>query len=134
MLLNLYPAQTWFLSSRLMYPPATKTNSASSPQIYSFSSPILGELYPVTQTRSIGFFSLGSLGWELQESWRSLFALKFHHVLISLNFRVLIHKNENNNIHLGASLVAQMVENLPANAGGTGLSPGLGRSHMLWSN
>ena len=27
-----------------------------------------------------------------------------------------------------------MVENLPANAGDTGLSPGLGRSHMLWSN
>lgn len=99
-LLNLYPAQTWFLSSRLIYPTATKTNSASSSQIYSFSSPILGELYPVTQARSIGFFSLGSLGLELQESRRSLFALKFHHVLISLNFIVLIHKNENNNIHL----------------------------------
>ena len=27
-----------------------------------------------------------------------------------------------------------VVENLPANAGDTGLSPGLGRSHMLWSN
>ena len=27
-----------------------------------------------------------------------------------------------------------MVENLPANAGDTGLSPGLGRSHMPWSN
>ena len=27
-----------------------------------------------------------------------------------------------------------MVENLPANAGDTGSSPGLGRSHMLWSN
>ena len=26
------------------------------------------------------------------------------------------------------------VENLPANAGDTGSSPGLGRSHMLWSN
>ena len=31
----------------------------------------------------------------------------------------------------GASLVAQ---NLPANAGDTGSSPGLGRSHMLRSN
>ena len=27
-----------------------------------------------------------------------------------------------------------VVKNLPANAGDTGLSPGLGRSHMLWSN
>ena len=27
-----------------------------------------------------------------------------------------------------------VVENLPANAGDTGLSPGLGRSHMLRSN
>ena len=27
-----------------------------------------------------------------------------------------------------------MVENLPANAGDTGLSPGLGRCHMPWSN
>ena len=27
-----------------------------------------------------------------------------------------------------------VVENLPANAGDIGLSPGLGRSHMPWSN
>ena len=27
-----------------------------------------------------------------------------------------------------------VVKNLPANAGDTGLSPGLGRSHMPWSN
>ena len=27
-----------------------------------------------------------------------------------------------------------MVENLPADAGDTGSSPGLGRSHMPWSN
>ena len=27
-----------------------------------------------------------------------------------------------------------VVENLPADAGDTGSSPGLGRSHMLWSN
>ena len=27
-----------------------------------------------------------------------------------------------------------VVENLPANAGDTGSSPGLGRSHMPWSN
>ena len=28
----------------------------------------------------------------------------------------------------------KVVKNPPANAGHTGLSPGLGRSHMLWSN
>ena len=27
-----------------------------------------------------------------------------------------------------------VVESLPANAGDTGSSPGLGKSHMLWSN
>ena len=27
-----------------------------------------------------------------------------------------------------------VVKNLPAKAGDTGLSPGWGRSHMLWSN
>ena len=27
-----------------------------------------------------------------------------------------------------------VVENLPANAGDMGLTPGLGRSHMPWSN
>ena len=48
---------------------------------------------------------------------------------------------------MGTSLVAQwlriclpgfpggaVVKNLPANAGDTGSSPGLGRSHMPWSN
>ena len=27
-----------------------------------------------------------------------------------------------------------VLKNLPANAGDTGSSPGLGRSHMLWNN
>ena len=36
-------------------------------------------------------------------------------------------------LHLGFPGDA-VVENLPANAGDTGSSPGLGRSHMLWSN
>ena len=36
---------------------------------------------------------------------------------------------------MGASLVAQsVVENVPANAGDMGSSPGLGRSHMPQSN
>ena len=36
--------------------------------------------------------------------------------------------------HLWGFLGGAVVENLPANAGDTGLSPGLGRSHMLRSN
>ena len=35
---------------------------------------------------------------------------------------------------LGGFPGGAVVENLPANAGHTGLSPGLGRSHMLQSN
>ena len=38
------------------------------------------------------------------------------------------------NLNLGASLVVQWFKNLPANAGDTGSSPGLGRSHMPRSN
>ena len=37
------------------------------------------------------------------------------------------------NIH-GGFPGGAVVENLPANAGNTGSSPGLGRSHMPWSN
>ena len=36
--------------------------------------------------------------------------------------------------HCQSSLVAQVAENLPDNAGDTGLIPGPGRSHMLGSN
>ena len=43
------------------------------------------------------------------------------------NFSVSFRSLKNNN--QGA-----VVENLPANAGDTGSSPGLGRSHMPWSN
>ena len=58
-----------------------------------------------------------------------------------------IRKYEQSKINTGTSLVVQwlrillsgfpgggVVENLPANAGDTGSSPGLGRSHMLRSN
>ena len=34
----------------------------------------------------------------------------------------------------GGFLHGTVVKNLPANAGDTGSSPGLGRSHMPWSN
>ena len=37
-------------------------------------------------------------------------------------------------LNVGGFPGGAVVENLPANAGDTGLSPGLGRSHMLWSN
>ena len=36
--------------------------------------------------------------------------------------------------HLGGFPGGAVVENLPANAGDMGSSPGLGRSHMPWSN
>ena len=49
---------------------------------------------------------------------------KYHDVTLMWN---LIFKNEG--FPCGA-----VVENLPANAGDTGSSPGLGRSHMPWSN
>ena len=45
------------------------------------------------------------------------------------NIRHLTLKNKNRGFPGGA-----VVENLPADAGDTGLSPGLGRSHMPWSN
>ena len=45
-----------------------------------------------------------------------------------MNYFVAI-KNE-----LGGFPGGAVVESLPANAGDTGSSPGLGRSHMLWSN
>ena len=41
--------------------------------------------------------------------------------------------NRSSNKYTGFSGGA-VVENLPANAGDTGSSPGLGRSHMPWSN
>ena len=34
----------------------------------------------------------------------------------------------------GGFLGGAVVKNPPANSGDVGLSPGLGRSHMLWSN
>ena len=40
----------------------------------------------------------------------------------------------NKNIHFGGFPGGAVVENPPANAGDTGSSPGLGRSHMPWSN
>ena len=41
-----------------------------------------------------------------------------------------MRKNKNNQGFPGGAVV----ENPPANAGDTGLSPGLGRSHMPWSD
>ena len=47
--------------------------------------------------------------------------------------RFFFFKLELKTIHKGFPGGA-VVENLPANAGDTGSSPGLGRSHMPWSN
>ena len=43
-------------------------------------------------------------------------------------------ENHNSKRHMQGFPGGTVVENLPANAGDTGLSPGLGRSHMLRSN
>ena len=48
-------------------------------------------------------------------------------------FKIAFHRLENKQF-FRASRVGTVVENLPANAGNTGSSPGLGRSHMLQSN
>ena len=45
------------------------------------------------------------------------------------NHQGIANQNHNEGFPGGA-----VVENLPANAGDTGSSPGLGRSHMPWSN
>ena len=48
----------------------------------------------------------------------------------------LLHSkgNHKQNEKTGSFPGGAVVENLPANAGDTGSSPGLGRSHMPWSN
>ena len=47
---------------------------------------------------------------------------------------IYIYKKENIYIHIRNATGGAVVENLPANAGDMGSSPGLGRSQMLWSN
>ena len=43
-------------------------------------------------------------------------------------------RNLDKNLRMGGFPGGTVVENLPANAGDTGSSPGPGRSHMPWSN
>ena len=49
-------------------------------------------------------------------------------------FRFFSHTGILQNIEDRGFPGAAVVENLPANAGDTGSNPGLGRSHMPWSN
>ena len=51
-----------------------------------------------------------------------------------MDFLVLLLYLSVQKFPLGGFPGGAVVENLPANAGDTGLSPGLGRSHMPWSN
>ena len=53
--------------------------------------------------------------------------------LLSSLLYVCIHTHNKNDLMLGFPGGA-VVENPPVNAGDTGSSPGLGRSHMPWSN
>ena len=54
---------------------------------------------------------------------------KIYEGLIQFNI-----KKKNLKMDRGGFPGGAVVENLPANAGDTGSSPGLGRSHMPWSN
>ena len=49
-------------------------------------------------------------------------------------FLILSHMTVSSKHSNGGFPGGTVVENLPANAGDTGSSPGLGRSHMPWSN
>ena len=84
----------WALNSSIQLP-QKKTQRLHPCEICSFSRPILDELHPVTQARSMWFFRVGSLRLKQQELWRSLFTFKFNHLLISLNFNFLIWRDEN---------------------------------------
>ena len=54
---------------------------------------------------------------------------------VKMGPRVIIPKDSTNlNESLVGFLGGSMVKNPPANAGDMGSIPGLGRSHMLWSN
>ena len=71
------------------------------------------------------------------EMWCFLFKLQiFSYLFIHYIFLYLIEHSYNScfKIHLWGFPGGAVVENLPANAGDTGSSPGLGRSHMPRSN
>ena len=55
-------------------------------------------------------------------------------ILYITSISILKLKESNKNARNRGFPGGAVVENLPANAGDTGSSPGLGRSHMPWSN
>ena len=55
-------------------------------------------------------------------------------IQIDNNFFNKIQKSIGSKIQNSGFRGGAVVKNPPANAGDTGSSPGLGRSHMLWSN
>ena len=97
-------------------------------QFLLYSSRKVNQLYIYIHPLFFGFLSnfiLTSSG--LLEDQRTRLVPKRSHVT-NFNYRLLL-KNLNRGFPGGAA-----VENLPANAGNTGSSPGLGRSHMPRSN
>ena len=58
-----------------------------------------------------------------------IFILDFYFPLYLADYHIWLFENPIKGFPGGA-----VVRNLPANAGDTGSSPGLGRSHMPWSN
>ena len=57
-------------------------------------------------------------------------SLSFLQFILHTAATKIFHKDERKRDFPGGTVV----KNLPANAGDTGSSPGLGRSHMPWSN
>ena len=66
-----------------------------------------------------------------QEKVQKNKTVQIKRTIIGLNIAITIITLNNNGLGFPGGAV---VRNLPANAGDTGSSPGLGRSHMLWSN
>ena len=67
--------------------------------------------------------------WK-KESWVETFTVAHFHIVYIVFYSVsAINTSMYTDFPGGA-----VVKNPPANAGDTGSSPGLGRSHMLWSN
>ena len=91
-------------------------------------------------TVAVGNIALSRMGsvCQLTHGPRSLISVSFISILgiFSLTFRYVYfqRKKKLKKLDSWGFPGGAVVENLPANAGDTGSSPGLGRSHMPWGN
>ena len=96
----------------------------------------LVDWYPSSEQRSVFFNIFIHLPVNKADDKHkgSLSIYSFYSARI-VPFVLPIKKGTNHlNSSFGGFPGGAVVKNLPANAGDTGLSPGPGRSHMLWSN